>query len=227
MNQYRQGNVWTTTPPIVKNLLIINLIVFAAQMLLPHGLGRTLTDNFSLHFWKGDDFRLYQLFTYMFLHGNFTHLLTNMFALWMFGRILEYDLGSRRFLIFYLVSGLGAGLMQLGVNWIEYASVMRDGMITNQQAYYQIIYGSTLGASGAIFGILLAYGLLHPNNTIMLLIPPIPMKAKWFVIGYGLLELFAGVSGTGGNVAHFAHLGGMLWGFLLLWWWKRKGEIYY
>jgi membrane associated rhomboid family serine protease len=142
----------------------------------------------------------------MFLHGNHTHLLFNMFALWMFGRQLEYDLGPRRFLTYYMACGVGAALIQLVVGWGEPE-------------------GLTVGASGAIFGVLLAFGTLHPNAMIMLLIPPIPMKAKWFVIIYGLIELSLGVFSHGSSIAHFAHVGGMLWGWLLIRWWRRKGWL--
>ena len=213
-------------PPIVKNLLIINCVVFLAEILLPRGAGSWMMDNLTLHFWKGGQFRAYQLVTYMFLHANFTHLLFNMFALWMFGRVLEADLGSRRFFVYYMVCGIGAGLIQLGVNWIDYASAAGSDYV-NPAALYRAANAATLGASGAIFGVLLAFGLLHPNNVIMLLFPPIPLKAKWFVLIYGLLELGLGIAGSGGGVAHFAHVGGMLWGWGLLWYWRRKRIIYY
>jgi membrane associated rhomboid family serine protease len=161
----------------------------------------------------------------MFLHAGFGHIFFNMFALWMFGRVLEYDLGSRRFLTYYIVCGIGAGLIQLGVNWIEYSIAAADpGVPAALLARYAHTY--TIGASGAVFGLLLAFGMLHPNNVIMLVFPPIALKAKWFVVIYGAIELVAGISGRGG-VAHFAHLGGMLFGWLLLRYWKKKGWIYY
>ncbi len=221
-----RSNGYFNTPPVVKNLLIVNALVFMAEMVLPTGIRAWMMENMTLNFWKGGDFHLYQLVTYMFMHGNFTHILTNMFALWMFGRILEYDMGSRRFFVYYMVSGIGAGLIQLGVNWAEYAAVVSEGVVSAQQLY-RVAHASTLGASGAVFGVLLAFGMLHPNNVIMLLFPPIALKAKWFVIIYGVFELLAGISGTSGGVAHFAHLGGMLWGYLLLRWWKKRGELYY
>lgn len=195
------------TPPVVKNLIILNIIVLMAEKMLP--VGTQIIEYGALYPIGTDYFHSWQVITYMFLHANFSHLFFNMFALWMFGRSLEYELGSKRFLTYYMVCGVGAALLQLGVELIEGSAA------------------STVGASGAIFGILLAYGMMHPNNIIMLLIPPIPLKAKWFVIIYGLIELFAGVSGSMDNVAHFAHLGGMLWGFLLLLWWKKRGKIFY
>ena len=156
----------------------------------------------------GYDFHAYQFITYMFLHANFEHIFFNMFALWMFGRTLEYDLGSRRFLVYYMVCGIGAALIQAGI-----ATAMGQPM-------------ALVGASGAVMGLLLAFGVMYPNAVIMLLIPPIPMKAKWFVIIYAVIELFLGWRGVG-NVAHFAHVGGMLWGYLLLLWWRRRGQIRY
>ena len=164
------------TPPVVKNLLIINVIFFLIQTLLP--FGDDFTNLLGLHYWRSDSFNLAQLVTYMFLHGSFDHLFFNMFALWMFGRQLEYEIGSKKFLIFYILTGIGSGLFHMGVQEIEFVS----GMIGNG-------YSITVGASGAIFGILLAFGLMHPNDRILLLIPPIPMKAKYFVMGYGAIEL--------------------------------------
>ena len=151
--------------------------------------------------------RPWTLITYMFMHANFSHIFFNMFALWMFGRTLEYELGSKRFLTYYMVCGIGAAL-------IQYFTALAFGELPM----------SLVGASGAVMGLLLAFGVMHPNAVIMLLIPPIPMKAKWFVIIYGVIELFLGWRGVG-NVAHFAHVGGMLWGFLLLHWWKQRGII--
>jgi membrane associated rhomboid family serine protease len=161
-------------------------------------------------------FRPWQLVTYMFMHGGWEHIVFNMFALWMFGRTLEYDLGSRRFLLYYMVCGIGAGLIQLLVGWL--AATPLDV--------------PTVGASGAIYGILLAFGMLHPNERIVLIYLPFwPIKAKWFVVIFGALELLLGIGSFSGaladNVAHFAHLGGMLWGFGLLWLWKKRRKIYY
>ena len=197
MNRYFQ------TPPVVKNLIIINLLVFMATMLLPVGpqIERWCALCVGMPL-----FRTYQFVTYMFLHANLEHLFFNMFALWMFGRTLEYELGPKRFLVYYMICGVGAALIQAGIAW-----AMHEPM-------------TLVGASGAVMGLLLAFGVLHPNAVIMLIFPPIPMKAKWFVIIYGVIELLLGWRG-GGNVAHFAHVGGMLWGLLLLYWWRRRGII--
>ncbi|MFR9650538.1 MAG: rhomboid family intramembrane serine protease [Rikenellaceae bacterium] len=196
MNRFKQ-----MTPPMVLNLLIINGLGLMATTLFPR-----LAIHLGLLPLQGG-FMPWQVVSYMFLHGDLSHLFFNMFALWMFGRTLEMRLGSQRFLTYYLVCGIGAALLQLAVG-----------------LYYP--FAITVGASGAVFGILLAFGVLYPNQTIVLLIPPIPMKAKYFVILYGLLELYLGWRNNPlDNVAHFAHLGGMLWGFLLLNYWKYSGKI--
>ena len=195
------------TPPVVKNLMILNALIWLAGLLLPQ-VDEVLIGYGALYNVLSPNFYSWQVVTYMFLHGSFSHLFFNMFALWMFGRTLEYDLGSKRFLTYYMVCGIGAGLIQMLVCLLTGSDVQ------------------TVGASGAVFGILLSFGMLHPNNVIMLMFPPIPLKAKWFVIIYGALELMYGVRG-GDSIAHFAHLGGMLWGFLLLRYWKNKGKIFY
>ncbi len=204
--QYRRFGT-QVTPPVVKNLIIINLLMLMACRMLP--IGRELQALCALYPAGTPHFHSWQVITYMFLHADFSHLFFNMFALWMFGRTLEYELSSKRFLTYYMACGIGAALIQLLVCWLEGSYVM------------------TVGASGAVFGILLAFGMMHPNNIIMLMIPPIPIKAKWFVVIYGVVELLAGVSGRMDNVAHFAHLGGMIWGFLLLKYWKKTGKIFY
>jgi membrane associated rhomboid family serine protease len=150
----------------------------------------------------------WQLLTYGFMHGSFTHLLFNMFALFMFGAPLEHTWGNRRFLTYFLVCVAGAGVLQLIVGW---------WVTSNGGAAYP-----TIGASGGVFGILLGYGMLFPNQRVMLLFPPIPMKARTLVILYGVAELFLGVSGLQPGVAHFAHLGGMLFGWLMIRYWRGQ-----
>lgn len=218
-------NRYTSTPPVVKNLLIINILVFAAMELIP-GAHNWMIEKLALFYPASPYFMPHQVITHMFMHGGFMHILTNMFALWMFGRVLEWDLGPKRFLIYYFVCGIGAAALHMGVTWLELQPLMAGGA-GNYAEIMMRINTPTVGASGAIFGILLAFGMLHPNSTIMLLFPPIPMKAKYFVIIYGVLELFLGVSGTADNIAHFAHVGGMLFGFLLLLYWKKTNKIYY
>ena len=200
-------NPYFKTPPVVKNLIIINVLVYMATALLPVSVGRQIMGYGALYWFENPLYHSYQFITYMFLHGSIEHIFFNMFALWMFGRSLEYELGSKRFLTYYLVCGIGAALIQMATVWFT------------GEYYVQLI-----GASGAVMGLLLAFGVLHPNAVIMLIFPPIPMKAKWFVIIYGVIELLLGWRG-GGNVAHFAHVGGMLWGLVLLYWWRRQGKI--
>ena len=207
------------TPPAVQNLLIANCVVFLAMMLLDK---MRIYELFALFPVPSPFFKIWQPVTYMFMHGDFSHLFFNMFALWMFGRGLEQELGTKRFLTYYLVCGIGAGLVQLGVAQIDLMRLSEASIL-----YRSYLCTPTAGASGAVFGLLLAFGMLHPNATIMLLIPPIPMKAKWFVIIYGLLELLFGVSGKMDSVAHFAHLGGMFWGWLLLIWWRYRDSRKY
>lgn len=185
-------------PTVVKNLLIINLIVFLATMVLEKYGYYVITNMLALNPIGSGRFRIWQLVTYMFMHANFEHIFFNMFALWMFGYVIENYWGSRRFLFYYLVCGVGAGLCNLLVpGW-----------------------SITVGASGAVYGILLAFGMMFPEERIYLYFL-VPIKAKWFVIGYAAIELFAGVTGTAAGVAHFAHLGGMIFGFLLILYWRK------
>ena len=194
------------TPPVVLNLIIINVLIFMATALLPKA-GNTIMEYCALSLGT-PFFHVYQFITYMFLHVNFEHIFFNMFALRMFGRTLEYELGSQRFLTCYMVCGVGAALVQMGVAGLTGGFGLQ-----------------LLGASGAVMGLLLAFGVVGPNSIIMLLIPPIPLKAKWFVIIYAAIELLLGWTGRDPGVAHFAHIGGMLWGLGLLYYWRRKGII--
>lgn len=225
-----------TTPPVVKNLIIINVLFFMAESMLPNGIGMAISDKLALYSPLSENFHLYQIISYMFLHANTSHLFMNMFALWMFGRTLEYDLGSKRFLNYYILTGIGAGILHLGVSYLEVVhirSVISDAASAGMSlgnlnaALINRINAATIGASGAVFGILLAFGVLHPNVRIMLLIPPIPIKAKWFVIIYGVIELTMGVASSSDGIAHFAHVGGMIFGFLLLHYWKRTHRIFF
>lgn len=215
----------SSTPPIVLNLLLANIMAFVATAVLfdsDRELFEQCYDIYGLHPLSSPFFEWWQPVTYMFLHGGVSHLFFNMFALWMFGRGLEWDLGWKRFLTYYLVCGIGAAAVQLGI-----AEAELSHMTVGTQEYAEYMRMPTIGASGAVFGLLLAFGMLHPNATIMLLIPPIPMKAKWFVIVYGAAELLFGVSGKMDSVAHFAHLGGMFWGWLLLMWWSYRDKRRY
>lgn len=220
---YQSHGGFASIPPVVKNLLIINGLVFLAQLvfrmqasgslgiieewfaLWPLGLPReeSLPDGFG-RFWP------WQIVTTAFLHGDFFHLLFNMFGLWMFGGVVEQTLGSRRFLTLYAVCVLGASLLQLGV--VSYP-VMTDVPGS---------YFPTVGASGGVLGVLAAFAVLYPNQPIFLLFLPIPIPAKWFVLGYAAIDLFGGFGFSNSNIAHFAHLGGMLAGFLMIQYWRGR-----
>lgn len=233
-------------PPVVKNLILTNVLFYFATLILRQS-DINLYQYLGLYFPASEHFRLYQFFTYMFMHETpgLGHIFFNMFALFMFGRTLESVWGPKRFLTFYLVTGVGAALIQTLVAAVEY-QVLLSKIAPDQLDYIKelalqgkyipntvseklaMIYNTpTIGASGAVFGVLLGFGMLFPNTQLMLLFPPIPIKAKYFVIGYGLLELFFGVSGIQGNVAHFAHLGGMLFGFILIKYWNKNSKHFY
>lgn len=194
-------------------------------------IGIDFNSLFGLHFFKASDFRIYQLFTYMFMHEGFWHVFCNMFAVWMFGSMMENTWGPRRYLFFYIACGLGAGLIQEGVQYIQWvADLSKYGAVNlgygaiPMQEYLNMI--NTVGASGAVYGILLGYGMTYPNNPIFIIPIPVPIQAKWLIIGYVLLELLSGLSNIpGDNVAHFAHLGGMLVGFLIIMYWKNKYKL--
>ncbi len=198
-----------------------------AQFVLLQRTGIDLSNKFGLHFIGSEHFRIYQLVTYMFLHDpySFSHVFFNMFAVFMFGRTLEQVWGgSRRFIAYYLVTGIGAGLVQMLIIYFRIQAILPQEM-------FSLVNSVTVGASGAVFGILLAFGMLFPNAQLFIIPFPFPIKAKWFVIGYGLLELFFGVANrSGDNVAHFAHLGGMLFGIFMILYWrktdKRHGRFY-
>lgn len=230
-------------PPVVKNLILANVLFYLITVVLRQ-TGTDLTGILGLYFPASPNFRLHQVFTHMFMHdpSGFGHIFFNMFALYMFGRVLESVWGPKRFLTFYLVTGLGAAALHLFVIFLEYRHAL-SGVSADQLAYLkeiaaqgkyipgntvsEILTTPTIGASGAVFGILLGFGMLFPNTQLMLLFPPIPIKAKYFVAGYGILELIFGVSGIQGSVAHFAHLGGMLFGYFLIRYWNKNSRHFY
>jgi membrane associated rhomboid family serine protease len=261
----REGSM----PPAVLNLLIINVILYLATTLLA-GSGIDLVKYLGLYYPGSELFQPYQLITHMFMHGSLSHIFFNMFALWMFGRVLESVWGSRRFLVYYFVTGLGAAGLHLLVNALSIGSMANEaqavintlspdtfaefvkhrfpefqsqvsdfisswasdannpGYLEQAPEYIRQLMQHrmnipTVGASGAVFGVLLAFGMLFPNTQLMLLFPPIPIKAKWFVLGYGAIEFVSAIwNQPGDNVAHFAHLGGMIFGFFLIKYWNRN-----
>ncbi len=246
--QFRPGG-FSLLPLIVKNLLIINGLVFLATISLQSVLNIDLNAEYGLYYMGSDLFRPYQFLTYMFLHGSFSHLFFNMFAFWMFGNSIENVWGPKRFVIYYFATGLGAAFLHQFVQYLEVTPIINqllaNGMTMGDIQEFlltqrlnpnvldfisseklSILYGTynapTVGASGSVYGILLAFGMLFPNALIYLYFA-IPVKAKWLVIGYGAIELWSGLAATpGDNVAHFAHLGGMIFGFILIKIWKKK-----
>lgn len=221
------------TPPITKNLLIINALVFLATLVFTQR-GVDVDGMFALHYFQASRFQPHQFITYMFMHGNLTHLLLNMFSLWMFGRAVEEVLGPKRFLTFYLVCGLGAAFCQEIVQYIEYGSlpvytvhfanvgVQECVNVNGHWIPFNYIY--TVGASGCVYGILLGTALLFPEQRIFVFPFPIPIKIKYVVAVYALMEVMFAATSSRDNVAHIAHLGGMLFGWLLFLWWKHKGR---
>ena len=224
-NQFRpQG--FSILPLVVKNLLIINGIFFLATIAMDMVWHVDLAQYLGLHYIGASNFQPYQFVTYMFMHGSFGHLFFNMFALWMFGNAIENAWGPKRFLFFYMVCGIGAGLTQELVQYIQLDDIVQNYeyvRLNNRSIpvgeYLNML--TTVGASGAVYGILLAFGMMWPNSRIYLYFL-IPIKTKWFVLIYGLLELFSGFSSID-NVAHFAHVGGMVFGLLLILYWKNGG----
>lgn len=226
MNQNNSGFL-NSIPVVTKNLIIINLLFWVASLALPK-IGIDLVKLLGLHFPGVKDFYPFQFFTYMFMHDthSFSHVFFNMFGVYMFGRVLENVWGPKRFLTFYMVTGIGAGIIQELV-WLysvqSFASTNGVSLTQLVALDHSLNYLVTVGASGSVFGILLAFAMLFPNVPLYLMFIPIPIKAKYFVVFYGLAELFMGVANySGDSVAHFAHLGGMFFGYFLVRYWKKK-----
>jgi len=237
MSQYRQSPFANITP-VVKNLLIINIIFFVATYVLSHSFD--MYQWLSGYYFDSPRFRIWQPISYMFMHAGFTHIFFNMFGLFMFGPILEYTMGSKKFFNFYFVCGIGGALLQLFVQAMEVHAITGAFTIAhpelessylaygaNAQKLFDIYNGQLVGASGAIFGILVAFGVLYPNMEMMILFIPVPIKAKYIVSVYVLYEIYATISqNAGDNVAHLAHLGGALFGFILIKLWGIRGNNY-
>jgi membrane associated rhomboid family serine protease len=230
MSEFRPGS-FQMIPPVIKNLIIVNGLIWLAEMTLGSNISEWMFNMFALHDVHSQFFRPHQLVTYLFLHDNhgFEHILFNMFALWMFGAVLENYWGAKRFLTFYMISGIGAAVAHLLVLYHETAPIAAEALqyVPEDRAAFMASQGideATVGASGAIFGCLAAFGYLFPNSLIYLYFF-VPIKVKWFVLGYAAIELFSGVRASAGdNVAHWAHLGGGLVGLLLVIYWNRKNR---
>lgn len=220
-------------PIVTKNLLIVNVVAFLVCLLMGKNGpdGYVLNDLLGLHFFLASDFHIYQLFTYMFMHGGFEHIIFNMFALWMFGCVVERVWGPKKFLFYYIACGVGAGLFQEAAQAVQFyvvASSQLPGLsfsdltVVAHNSSAVLNQWTTVGASGAIYAILLAFGMIYPNERIFIFPLPIPIKAKYFVIGYAAIELFSALATTGDGVAHIAHLGGMVFGFFMIRCWRKQ-----
>ncbi len=247
MNGYGRG--FFSLPTVVRNLIMINAIMLLAYYVISSTLGYDLNGILGLYFPKSESFKPLQILTHMFMHAGFWHLFFNMYALFMFGQVLENVWGPKRFLIYYLVCGLGAAFVHESVIAFEYNNLVKQlspeqietvlsegasllsrnrGFIDPVMQNLQILLNTpTVGASGAVFGILLAFGMLFPNTQLMLLFPPIPIKAKYFVLAYGGIELYLAFAQPGSNIAHAAHLGGMLFGYFLIRYWRKTTKTLY
>lgn len=244
------GGFISNIPPVTRNIIIINLIVWLAEALFPR-LGNAIVNLLGLHYIAAPGFNPVQAVTYLFVHAPSTpmHVLFNMFSLWMFGSTLEYIWGSRRFFVFYMVCGIGAALVQEAVwamTWMDtYTKAIAplnglttahmrevvEAAIANGDPSFEAAIEQfkdtmvTIGASGAVYGILLGFAFVFPDRPLYLFFIPYPIKAKYMVIGYGVIEFFLGM-GASDTVAHFAHLGGMLFGIILLLYWKKTGRLH-
>lgn len=218
-NYSNRGGFLSTIPSVTKNIIIINVIMFLATLVNEDFMIRT----FAMFFPASPLFKWWQPVTHMFMHGGFWHIFFNMYTLLMFGTMVERTIGTKKFLTFYFITGLGAVALHSGVQWIQAQHFLSAGA---ELSYWNILRTPTVGASGAIYGVLIGFAMLYPDAPLTLIFPPITLKAKWFVIIFAVIELATGVRGVTDGVAHFAHLGGMLFGFLLLRWWRRTGRLY-
>lgn len=247
MNGFGRG--FFALPPVVKNIILINVLMLLADYTVRSLFGVELTMILGLYFPKSDQFMPLQIVTHMFMHGSFWHLFFNMYALFIFGQALEQVWGPKRFFIYYMVCGLGAAFIHETVILLQYERILnfltpdqielvlnegsvhfREGKVftdENMKSLQLLLNTPTVGASGAVFGILLAFGVLFPNTQLMLLIPPIPIRAKYFVLIYGAIELYLAFTQPGSNIAHAAHLGGMLFGYILIKYWRKTTNTLY
>ena len=224
------SNFLERIPPVTRSLLIVNVIMFVATLLNEN----FMVGTFAMFYPTSPFFRWWQPLTHMFMHGGWWHILFNMYTLVMFGMVVERALGTKKFLILYFVTGLGAVALHTGVEWLQVGrlvSTVDGGLVTsateaNLQAYSDLIRTPMVGASGAIYGVLVAFAMLYPEARMTLIFPPVTLDAKWMVAIFIGLELLTGITGSQVGIAHFAHLGGALFGFLLVWYWRKRGELW-
>ena len=221
----RRGGFLSSLPPVTKNLIIINVIVFVASLLNQN----FMIGTFALFYPTSVYFHWWQVVTHMFMHGGFWHIFFNMYTLLIFGCVVERIIGSKKFLLFYFICGLGAVALHLGVEYLQMQSYMQGAALGNATAIQNIAMiknTPTVGASGAIYGVLMGYAMLFPESRMTLLFPPITLSAKWMVVAFAVIELLTGVSGLASGIAHFAHLGGMLIGWLMILQWRKRGILF-
>ena len=216
------NNPLQNIPVVTRNLLYLNVILFVASLISPD----FMYDTFSMAFPLSRDFRWWQPVTHMFMHANFMHIFFNMYSLVMFGMVVERALGTRKFLWFYAITGFGAVLLHTGVEFLQVQEIVRQHPGVDPQLIYNQVPG-VLGASGAVYGVLVAFAMLYPQARMTLIFPPITLDAKWWAAIFIGIELITGITGTQMGVAHFAHLGGALFGFLLIRYWRKTRQIYY
>lgn len=239
---YGRGGFMSNVPAAVRNIIIINVVIMLATMFKES----LMVTRFALWFPASPFFEWWQPVTHLFMHGGFFHLFFNMYTLYIFGTVLERVWGPKKFLVFYFVTGIGAALVHMGVQWIEYTNVLKSiGLNATEASVYadgiartieegavmiptwsSVLFTPTVGASGAIYGVLMGYAMLYPDSVMRLIFPPVAMKAKWFVLIFAGLELLLGISSSGGGIAHFAHLGGLIFGFILIMYWKKTRQLY-
>ena len=232
----------SNVPVAVRNIIIINVVLMIATMFRES----LMIEKFALWYPASPFFEWWQPVTHLFMHGGFFHLFFNMYTLFIFGSVLERVWGPKKFLLFYFVTGIGAALVHMGVQWIQYENALASTGLTASEAaiwaeqialsvkagaqsvpvWSVTLFVPTVGASGAIYGILMGYAMLYPDAILRLIFPPVALKAKWFVLIFAGLELVLGISSTGGGIAHFAHLGGLIFGLLLLLYWKKARKLY-
>ncbi len=222
---YGGGQGLFSDAPVTKNLIIINCIVFLATLINQE----FMTVTFALFYPTSRYFHWWQIITHMFMHGGFWHIFFNMYTLLIFGTVVERIIGSKKFLLFYFVCGLGAVALHLGVEYLQMQSFIEGaaaGNMTALQGISDIKMTPTVGASGAIYGVLIGYAMLFPDSKMTLLFPPVTLSAKWMVVVFAVIELFTGVTGMQAGIAHFAHLGGMLFGFLMIRLWRKRNILF-
>lgn len=220
-----RGGFMSNIPTAVKNIIIINVLV----MIMISLNEEFMIEKFALFYPTSPFFHWWQPVTHMFMHGGFFHLLFNMYTLFIFGSVLERVWGPKKFLIFYFATGLGAAATHTGVEWIQMQSWIAqaaEGTQSALMAIHTMKMTPTVGASGAIYGVLMGYAMLYPDSMLTLVLPPVSLKAKWFVLIFAGIELLTGITGTGGGIAHFAHLGGLIFGYILIRVWKKRGHLY-